>query len=131
MSIVVPKAGRVLLADVLWRLNWSGGVPYRLRLFKNDYIPDINSGLVDLTEATFTGYAEKEILRGDNGASVLAGSVGRVLLGNAGQVWDCTGAPHTIFGWYLTNEDGDTLMLVERYQTPHVLSIGSRHTLFP
>lgn len=127
--IVVPKAARATLADWLWLEEVSGNHNLQIGLFKNDYTPDVLTAFGDLVVATFTGYAAVDFTRSDNGASILSGNIARTKFFNQLLQWHCNGAPHTVYGWWLKSTDLNQLLLVERYTTPHVLQVGSVHTL--
>lgn len=131
MPIVVPKAARVLFADWIWRGVIPDTFPLEIGLFKNNITPTPDTVFADLVEATFTGYSNYPFTRADNPASFLAGTAGRVLLANDSFIRTCTGAPHNIYGWYCNAPTLGVLLLVERYADPHVLQIGSTHTLIP
>lgn len=131
MSIVVPKEGRLWWAGKLFNTGLLNTEAFKLQLFKNNVTPDVNTVRADLTPATFTGYASYDFPLADNGAVALSGNMARTLLTNDSRSWTCTASPDTIYGWFLTNDDDDTVLLAERYASPHVLIAGSVHTLFP
>lgn len=56
--IVIPKASRLEQLGAIVTAQLDGG---SLRLFQNDYVPDANTLLADLTVATYSGYANKTI----------------------------------------------------------------------
>lgn len=130
MPIVVPKAARAILSDWLWLSEIPNTHVLRIGLWKNNIFPDTLTTFGDLVEATFTPYNPVDFARSDNGASILSGNIAKTRMGNAAQVWTCNANPHTVYGWYLYSVDLAQLLLVERYDTPHVLQIGSTHTLF-
>lgn len=128
--IVVVKTARVQLLDKLFKSGVLVTDDYTLKLFKNDAVPDIDFGAGDLTECAFTGYAAHNFTVNDNGGAALNGTQARLLLTGASRTWTCTAAPETVYGWYVIDGAGN-LQFAERYANPHVLAIGSVHTLFP
>lgn len=129
--IVVPKQGRLTLASLLFLGGASPDVQWKLKLFKNDHTPGLNDLPGDYTESAFGGYTHVPFELADNTTPALSGNMARTLLTGEARVWTCAASPETIYGWYLTNEDEDVVLMAERYATPHVLGIGSVHTLYP
>lgn len=119
MSAIFPKEGRRLVINKL--LN-NGGTT-KVKLFKNNIVPDADTVLGDLTEADFDGYAE---LNPTGTAATINGS-------NQGEVeYDAltftrasTGAAQTIYGYYLKAVDdfaNPYLLLVELFPAPVVVT---------
>lgn len=103
---------------------------WAVRLIKADFAEadDLSTG--DVTESTFGGYAAVDFFVGDSADPVADGPDWKSLLHAAPFVWDCTSVPETVYGWVLYSTDEDDLLACERYGTPHVLEVGSRHTLY-
>lgn len=128
--IVVPKNARVRWLDLMMRMLFDDTYVFKIRTFKNNIVPDLDTATVDLIESTYTGYSESAFTAGDNPGAALSGTQAQVLLNDAMYERTCTAAPETVYGWYLVNGDDD-IMLVERYATPHILAVGSVHRLYP
>lgn len=131
MSIMVPKEGRLWWASRLFVAGIPNTEALKLQLFKSDTTPTVNTVRADLTPCAFTGYAAYNFPLSENGAVALSGNMARSLFTNGSRSWTCTAAPETIYGWFLTNNADDTILLCERYASPHVLIALSVHTLFP
>lgn len=109
----------ILNALVAVSAPWNGA---KIHLFQNDYQPSGATGLTDLTEADFTGYAAS--------SAVTWGSAGYLPNGTAVIVGDAkqfkTGSPatvlNTVYGWYATDGAGTTLLFARRFDTPVVLN---------
>lgn len=130
MSMVATRAGRALCAKVLKGEAPAGGADWRVRLFTNDFNPTTTSVLADFTEATFDGYAEVATTPADTTGPTLVGEDQVMRVKGESLVWDCAADPETIRGWLLYDEDSGDVLFAEKYAVPHVLEVGSRHTLF-
>lgn len=128
--IVCPKVGRVALLDKLFRLAQGAEEDLSIGLFKNDTVPDVNTVGEDLIPCVFDGYSIRTFDRSTNGAAALSGTQAQMLLSGGMLEWECTASPETIYGWFLVDAT-PTLLLVERYDVPHVLIAGSIHRLYP
>ncbi len=88
----------------------------KVKLFQNDYNPDQDTTLANLTVATFSGYLDKTI------TALLPpyyDPVGGASTQIATQQWDHSGGgvANTIYGFWVENAGGD-LILVGRFDTP-------------
>lgn len=112
--LVVPKAASLVFMDsikdaVLGNLS--------LHLYVNNYSPDLDTGLGDLTEATFPGYAPigfaftlPATINGENKAEL-------VYFGSG--TFTATGSSsNTAYGYFVVNEDTGDLLWAERFASP-------------
>lgn len=127
---VAFRGGRELLANALKGIAPAGGAEWYVHLFKAYETFTPTTPPSDLTLAAFTGYGGQTANPPDQGPIVWDGDDAVVRLNNAPFIWDCTGSPEEILGWVLYDNDNDKLLFGEVYDTPHVLSVGSRHTLY-
>jgi hypothetical protein len=124
------QAGRSILAQA-----FRGDVPIassdglQMTLFKNDHEPEVDDDGSEYTPSTFTGYAPVDFTWGDNGVPSLVAGDYFVRFNDSDFVWDSASAGETIYGWLLWDTANGVPIAAERYEEPHVLSIGSRHTL--
>lgn len=95
------------------------------------FTPSLDLGLGDLTEATFVGSAAKAVGLGAQlvGIDTADGELTLTFIEPVGGWrWECTstpGAPETIYGVYLTNDDDSTLYAAALLPTPvTITSIG-------
>lgn len=106
------------LRDQLLALILTGWTLGKLRLFKNDFTPSFDTVVGDFTEATFPGYA------------LIAATTTPVTgidaqTGNLAIVWadGCTWnagtivTPETVYGWYITNTAGSSVLAAGRFDT--------------
>lgn len=87
----------------------------RVKLFQNNIVPTPLTKLADLTEADFSGYAESAALvwgtpyyQADGTPVVLAGAVSFIVANPAT-------TPNVVYGYYVVNGAGDTLLFSERF----------------
>lgn len=131
MPGVICLRGREEMAKAWAGLGFNADAYYQIKLLKNNFTLDVTPGPGSLTEAAFGGYAPIDMTLDVSPAPVLDGDEYTVLLGAAPYVWDCTSAPETIYGWCLYSGDWEDFLILHKYDTPHVLEVGSRHTLYP
>lgn len=112
MALVMCKPGDVAILD---GIRSAGSLP-KLKLFKNDVTPDVDSVLGDLDEADFDGYTTSGIswapafVNGDGKGQLTGSAV--VFLATGG------GTPNDIYGAYVVNNAEDTLLYAERFPAP-------------
>lgn len=97
----------------------------KVQLFKNDVTVNRGTLIGELTEAEFTGYAEKTLTAIGGAEPALHGPVN---LNSTQQglscslTWECTAdlvdPGETIFGYMVLNPAGDTLWMSEKFETP-------------
>ena len=102
---------------------------FEVHLFKTAVTPVIGSVPGDFTDCTFTGYAARDHVYGDNPDPVADGTFQTVTPIGSPYSWDCTAAPDTVYGWWIRDVTNDVVLFAEKYDVPHVLAVGSRHTL--
>lgn len=112
----------------------SGVLPWQLRMWTNDIVPDFNTVLDDLVEATFGGYTR---LTMDRDLWVIgepdAGCV-HATFGSTAQVWYCTGGPvETIYGYAYVDATLSVIRFIQRFDDADIapLEIGGRILLLP
>lgn len=106
-------------------------------LAKNDFTPGPGLTLTDLTQADFSGYSSRALADGAQPESLdpATGDVLVDLLPTDGNwLYETTGLTHlpqTIYGFYVTNEDGDALYCAERLETPINLIATNQSFVLP
>lgn len=130
MAGIVTEAGRMYIASgLVGALDGSGDILV-LHLFKSDSTPTTGSVPGDFTEAAFGSYTAIQKYLNENSGPVLTAGEALVLFGGGPQHWDCTSGTETIYGWYITEYATGYLLFAERYDVPHDVEEGTRHTLF-
>jgi len=101
-----------------------------------DFTPSLDMALVDFTEATFDGYAAKDLGIGSQ-PIFYDGETGLLTIKledpAGGYVWECTGVtnlPQTIYGAYLTDNADAVLFGAIKFDTPVTLSAADQGLSF-
>ncbi len=97
----------------------SGQLARSLRLYKNDYTPVPTSAVADFVEATFPGSEGKFINHLLWSAAVTVAGEAVSQYDSMAQQWTNTGEEsQTVYGYYVTNEDGDEVLWAQRFTDP-------------
>lgn len=119
MSFVVPESAELLMLRYL--LNFTSPDDAVLRLYSNDRTPGESDVVGDYTESSATGYSAT-VLTGSQWTIAAASGTSSAQYAQRTFTYS-TGA--TVYGYYITNNAGTTLMLAERFSgAPFVLPGG-------
>lgn len=130
MSYAVGVYARELFANAFKGVARDPSSPFYVFLFVNDHTPTPTSLTDDFVNASFTGGDPILVTLGDFTGPDADGDDRVMHVVPSPLVWNCTGSPETVYGWYLYDIDNDHWLMGEKYDTPHVLEVGSRHTLY-
>lgn len=123
MLIVTLAGAERLLARTL-----SGFTPdahdMALRLYSNDYTPDVNSVLASFTEATFSGYFRQWLDSALWGSPVTVSGKAESTYGVDPLAWTVTDAGQTVYGYYVEESATGVVLWAERFNVPRVLTNG-------
>jgi hypothetical protein len=118
MAIVVPDASELVLLE---RIFTGDEV---MRLFVSDTTPGATTVLGDFTECTCGGYSGHVIMESDYTVET-DGDNGKASLAQIDFVMTDNGDPdETVYGYYVTNGAGDTLLFAERFSSSVSLPSG-------
>lgn len=120
-SVMIPKEGSLNDLDAWVAGDLGSGY---LRLYDNNHVYSADDTVSDYNEATFTGYAP--ITPPAFGPAFINGG-GKAESDSAAATWTYTAGvgTATIFGLFITDAAGTTLLAVVPFQAPVVLSPGS------
>lgn len=124
--VIIPYSASLIFLDAIVAALLEGAA---LALFQNDYVPIHTTGLGDLVEADFDGYA-RITLAGWPPAAIDANNRASTNLGF--QTFTKTGnlVSNDIYGAYVLDGTGNFLF-AERFQTsPFTLSVAGQLLLF-
>lgn len=131
---LLPNEGIADQLAYILQKSISGVLPWQLRYFVNDIVPDADTVLDDLVEASFTGYTR---LTMDRDLWVIgepdAGCV-HATFGTYAQVWYCTAGPvETIYGYAYVDASLGVIRFIQRFDDADIapLEIGGRILLLP
>jgi len=120
MALLVPDAGEVKLLEMA--LKDATPPAQTLRLFVNDKTPAESDTLASYTEMSTNGYAAKSLARA-NWTATTSGGV--TTISYPTQTFTFTAGPATtVYGYYITINDGGTekLLWAERFPYPPTIS---------
>ena len=94
---------------------------YVLKIYSNNYTPGQATVLADFTEATFTGYTGTTFARSAWSSATANPVTNKADIG-ANQVSWTAGSSETVYGYYVTTDDGSPLLLwAELFDSPKAL----------
>lgn len=128
---VVPDEGKVLW--LYWALVTDGSdlEDFIVDLFASNTVVDDASTAADFTLATFTGYLQVPIARGDFSSPVIVSDVAETNNPTAPQ-FNCTGgAPETCYGWIMRGDTSGKIVFGQNFDVPRVMSAGASELLSP
>ena len=123
--IVVPDAGSLKLLAMMLGSSETIDTTLSLRLFVNNYTPDHSTLTANFTQASFTGYAAKTILRGDWQPPVLDSGRATMLLFTAPSQWTNGGSPVTVYGAYVVGVTTGVTLFAEKFALPQLIGPGN------
>lgn len=111
MTLVVPNDGEAIALEYL--VNKDAPEDLVLRLFKNDITPGESDTAASYTEATFTGYAEKDLA----GASwtTTKGAPSNVIFAKQTFASTADQTLENIYGYYYVRKTSLDLVAAERF----------------
>lgn len=118
-DLVVSNEGeRYLLALALGRVVYNPAEPFVCHVYTNDYTPNRDVELGDLTEGAWPGYAAQELdASGWTDPQTLDGQA--VSWYHPAPVeFTFTSGTATAYGFYVTDYAGTTLLWVQRFDAP-------------
>ncbi len=130
MALFVPNASELILLEAMLS-SFGTGSELVLKLYKNDVTPSDSTNLVaSFTEATFTGYSEVELDPAEWTYSTVSNKA-KAVYGASALSWTVTGAAHTVYGYYVTDQAETNVIWAERFLTPWVLATDDQPMLSP
>ena len=120
MAFVLPDCGEVLALTRFLTAENS-----KLKLFTNDYTPIESSVLASFTEATAVGYSDITLTGTVSGSTwAISTAIGVTTATYPEQTFTLTAAEN-VYGYYITNNAEDTLILAERFPTaPYAIPVA-------
>lgn len=122
MALVVPDEGELRLLDVMLKVALDTNEDQILKLFKNDYTPDADSSSDSFTEADFTGYAARTMVRSSWNSAVTTSNKAEASYGTTPQSWTCGATGNTIYGYWVEGSTSNKVLWAERFATSRTLS---------
>lgn len=126
MSIIIPDVGKTALLNKMLKLSVDENLV--LKLYRNNYTPDSDTVLGDLTEANFTNYAAKTLVKASWTAAAIVTPIAPCVENEAQstyaeQSWTCGSVGNTIYGYYVVGATSTTTVLFcEKFASSRSLS---------
>lgn len=121
MTLVVPNVGEVELLDKMLKDALGTNEDFILKLF-SALSPSLSKDSVagDFTEASFTGYSSKTLIRANwNNAAILGDKATSTY--NSEQIWS-VGSTETILGYYIVGSVSGVLLWAEGFPSPIIVN---------
>ena len=131
MPLVVPDSGELRLLDTLLKLALSQDENQILKLYQNNVTPTQDSVPASFTEANFTGYAARTLLRSGWNNAVTVSNKAESSFGSTPQSWTCGTTGNTINGYWVEGSTSGKCLWAERFSTSRVLASGDVLNITP
>lgn len=122
MPIVVPDDGEVALLRRMLKPAAGDDLALHLRLFANNIVPNRETVIGDVLESTFAGYASKPLLPTGWGAPQSVGGVAQMVWAAGFLSWLASAGTQTVYGYYVTDAADATLLWIERFPSPQLVT---------
>ncbi len=133
-AALLPNEGIGQQIEDIIRTTISGRLPWEMIFFTNDIVPDGDTVLGDLTEATFGGYTRLTLTRSTWTSPVVEDGCAHSTWGTDAVIWTVTSGPlETIYGYAFIDNLGGVIRYVQRFDPDDImeLTIGTKITLLP
>lgn len=130
MLMVMPNEGKQEVLDELFRLT-STRPTWKLDIFVNNVTVADASTLADFTIATWTGYAQVAIARGDWSSATVVSNVGQIDKTTAPSFTMTGGSSQTAYGWILRNAATDKIWFGQNFDSPVAMVAGATISIDP
>lgn len=130
----IPNEGIADQLEYILKRSVSGVLPWQLIFWTNDLVPDFDTVLDDLTEATFSGYNRLTMDRSNWTTPTVHNGCAHSTWGTEAQVWYVTGGPvETIYGYAYIDPGAAKIRFVQRFDDGDIqpIRIGGKVTILP
>jgi hypothetical protein len=130
VNMVIPNEGKTLMLDQIFRLTTTRET-FVLDLFQSNTTVGDASTAADFTIASFTGYAQVAIARGDWTAATVVSNEGNITKTTAPTFTCSGGSPQTVYGWILRGATSGIIYAGQNFATARVMSTGATESIDP
>jgi hypothetical protein len=130
-AIVISDLGEIHLLTRSLRGADSPASVWHLRLFKNNYTPNRDTVLADLTEADFAGYVPLEIDPTVWGVPTNPAGTAVSYYDTFFYQFTCTSGSQALYGYYLTFNNGAYLLWSQAFDVGQTASPTTPPTVWP
>lgn len=117
--VVSPDGELELLARLLYHTVWVDR-GWSLHLFKNDYVPNRDTELADLTEADYSGYARVDLDEDGWGEPDQIAGAAVSYYGTDFEYFFTAAGSQLVYGYYLTFDSQTKLLWSQRFDVSPV-----------
>lgn len=130
MALVIADVGEIELLDKMLKDALSVDETYTLKLYQNNYTPLASSVAGDFTEANFTNYTSKTLVRASWGAATTVSNKASSTYATI-QSWTCGASGNTIYGYLVIGTTSGILLWAEKFASARILTSGDDLNLVP
>jgi len=131
MPLILPNEGLPDQLGYILRAPISGVVPWELRLWTNDLVPEQATILSELVWATFPGYFPVTMDRNAWTVPVVEDDVAVSTWGGLPVMWTNGGTAQTVYGYAAVDVLVGVLRIVERFADPVAVESGGQIGVLP
>lgn len=131
---LLPDEGIGDVLEYILQRSIAGVLPWTLILWVNDLIPDADTELADLVEATWGGYSRVTLDRATWTTPDVDHGCAHSTWGTTPQIWYVTGGPvETIYGYAYVDFTAGVLRFIQRLDDADIapVSVGGKVTILP
>ena len=133
-NLILPDEGIADQLTYILSVYIPGVLPWQLRLFVNDLVPDANTVTESMVEATFSGYSRYDLERAQWTVPTVADGCASSTWGTEPITWYVTGpTSETVYGYGLVDSTSGVLRAIQRFEDADIapLVVGGRFLLLP
>jgi len=131
---LLPNEGIGQQLECILSRSVAGVMPWQLILWVNDLVPDADTVLADLVEASFAGYFPVSMDRALWTTPAVAGGCAHSTWQAVPTVWFVTGGPvETIYGYAYVDATSGVVRFVQRLDSADIapVEIGGKVSILP
>jgi len=131
---LLPNEGIAKQLEYILKSPISGVLPWELIFWVNDIVPDADTVLADLTEATWGGYSRLTLDRSLWTGFTVSDGCCHATWGMVAQTWYVTSGPtETIYGYAYVDYTTGVIRFIQRLDEEDIrpVEVGGRVTILP
>jgi len=131
---LLPNEGIGDQLEYVLKRSVAGVLPWQLIFFTNDIVPDADTVLADLVEATWSGYSRLTLDRSEWTTPEVNDGCAHSTWGTDPQVWYVTGdSDETNYGYAFIDYTSGVIRFIQRFDDDDIQPVtpGGKVTLLP
>lgn len=123
-TTIMPNQGIIQQHQDSLQVGISGRIPWRLLLWKNDYVPIPTTVVADLTECNWSGYGRVTIDPALWTGFTAYQGCSHATWKTVPTIWPVTSGPiQTVYGWAMIDEMANVIRRVQRFDDSDIAPI--------